>query len=68
MEEGGLRIVAPDHSVVKVELFDMSGRRVGMVGSANDGEVISTSSLTAGVYMARLSAGSAVRTVKFVVH
>lgn len=68
MEEGGLRIVAPDYSVVKVELFDMSGRRVGMVGSANDGEVISTSSLTAGVYMARLSAGSAVRTVKFVVH
>ena len=67
MEEGGLRIVAPDHSVVKVELFDMSGRRVGMVGSANDGEVISTSSLTAGVYMARLSAGSVVRTVKFVV-
>lgn len=65
-EAGGLRIAAPQGGRVSVNVFDLSGRRV-LTAQAGDGEVVSTAALTPGVYVARLGAGSAAATVKFVV-
>lgn len=64
---GGLRIVAPCGVSVNVELFDLSGRCVGKTTGGSNGQMISTVQLCKSIYVARLSAGSAVRTVKFVV-
>ena len=65
-EAGGLRIAAPQGGRVNVSVFDLSGRRV-LTAQAGDGEVVSTAALVPGVYVARLGAGSAAATVKFVV-
>lgn len=65
-EAGGLRIAAPQGGRVSVSVFDLSGRRV-LTAQAGDGEVVSTAALVPGVYVARLGAGSAAATVKFVV-
>lgn len=65
-EAGGLRIAVPQGGRVNVSVFDLSGRRV-LTAQAGDGEVVSTAALVPGVYVARLGAGSAAATVKFVV-
>lgn len=65
-EAGGLRIAAPEGGRVSVNVFDLSGRRV-LTAQAGDGEVVSTAALVPGVYVARLGAGSAAATVKFMV-
>lgn len=67
VEKGGLYITASEHAVVSVSLYDLWGRCVSKQ-SVNSGEYVSTTNLTPGVYVARLSAGSATRTVKFMVH
>lgn len=65
-EAGGLRIAAPQGGRVNVSVFDLSGRRV-LTAQAADGEVVSTAALVPGVYVARLTSGSAAATVKFTV-
>lgn len=67
VEKGGLYITASEHAVVSVSLYDLWGRCVSKQ-SVNSGEYVSTTNLTPGVYVACLSAGSATRTVKFMVH
>lgn len=65
-EAGGLRIAVPQGGRVSVNVFDLSGRRV-LTAQAGDGEVVSTAALVPGVYVARLTSGSAAATVKFTV-
>ena len=63
---GGLQISATEGGHVSVSIYDTMGRLV-LTAQAADGETVSTTDLSTGIYIARLQQGAALRSVKFVV-
>ena len=61
---GGLKVTT-DGGSATVEVYDTTGRRV-LTAQARDGETVSTASLPQGVYIARSSQGSTVKSLKFI--